>query len=197
MRCTIATLAASLVGVAACGDGAPTDTSTDLSQSLTLVTVSGDNQVGEPGQLLEQFLVFRVTDGAGAPVPELRVKWEVVSGGGQVSGKRHETDVEGLAAGNFTLGPDVGEHVARAVVRDSLTITFTAFARSPSPSLSPEELPLRSALMQLHDRSSDREDPHDDESERSGHAEERLAVAGRLAARLAHRVRQRQCQDHE
>lgn len=133
MRRTIATLAASLVGLAACRDGTPTDTSTDLSPSLALATVSGDSQVGEPGRLLQRFLVFRVTDGAGTPVTGLRVEWEVVSGGGKVSGKRHETDAAGLAAGNFTLGPEPGEHAARAMVRDSLAIEFTAFAIPPSP----------------------------------------------------------------
>ena len=67
----------------------------------------------------------------------LRVEWEVVAGGGQVSGKRHETDLEGLAAGNFTLGSRPGEHVARAVVRDSLTIDFTARAIEPGPDFPP------------------------------------------------------------
>lgn len=133
MRRAIATLAALLVGVAACRDGPPTDTSADLSTSLALATVSGDSQVGAPGRLLQRFLVFRVTDGGGVPVPGLRVEWEIVSGAGKVSGKRHETDAAGLAAGNFTLGPEPGENVARAVVRDSLTIQFTAFGISPPP----------------------------------------------------------------
>ncbi len=133
MRRTIVTLTASLVGVAACRDGPPTDTSADLSTSFALVTVSGDSQVGAPGRLLQRFLVFRVTDGGGVPVPELRVEWEVVSGGGKVSGKRHETDAAGLAAGNFTLGPEPGEHVARAVVQDSIAIAFRAFAIPPPP----------------------------------------------------------------
>lgn len=108
------------------------------SATLSLAIVSGDSQAGEAGRLLERFLVFRVTDDAGGPVVGLRVEWEVVAGGGQVSGKRHETDIEGLAAGNFTLGPVPGEHVARALVRDSLAIRFTAFALPPSP-----EEPLR------------------------------------------------------
>lgn len=133
MRRIIATLAASLVGVAACGDGPPTDAAADLPTSLALVAVSGDSQVGEPGRLLQQFLVFRVTDGAGVPVTGMRVEWDIVSGGGKVSGKRHETDAVGLAAGNFTLGPELGKHVARAVVRDSLAVEFTAFAVPVSP----------------------------------------------------------------
>ena len=133
MRRTIATLAASLVGVGGCEDGLPTDTTPDLSAPLALATVSGDSQVGEPGRLLQRFLVFRVTDGAGVPVTGLRVEWEVVFGSGKVSGKRHETDAAGLAAGNFPLGPGPGEHVARAVVRDSLAIEFTAFAIPSSP----------------------------------------------------------------
>lgn len=132
MNRTIATLAAALVAVAACGEAPPTDTPTDGSSSVTLITVSGDSQRGETGRLLREFLVFRVTDGAGAPVSGLRVEWEIVSGGGKVSGKRHETDAQGLAAGNFTLGPEPGEHVARAVVRDSIAIAFTAFGLPPS-----------------------------------------------------------------
>ena len=133
MRWATVTLAASLVGVAACEGGPPTDTAADPSASMALATVSGDSQIGEAGRLLRRFLVFRVTDGAGAPVTGLRVQWEVVSGGGKVSGKSHETDAAGLAAGNFTLGPETGEHVARAVVHDSLAIAFTAFALPRSP----------------------------------------------------------------
>lgn len=134
MRRTIAILAAaSLVGVAACSDGPPTDPSPASSASLTLAKVSGDSQAGEAGRLLDDFLVFQVTSATGVPVSGLRVQWEIVSGGGKVSGKRHETDAAGLAAGNFTLGPEPGENVARAVVRDSLTIEFRALALPPSP----------------------------------------------------------------
>jgi hypothetical protein len=39
--------------------------------------------------------------------------------------------VEGLAAGNFTMGPEPGENIARAVVQNSLEIEFTAFALPP------------------------------------------------------------------
>jgi hypothetical protein len=129
----IATMAASIVGLAACGDEAPTDLSLDPSLGIALATVSGDSQAGEVGRLLEEFLVFQVTDTAGGPVAGLRVEWEVVAGGGKVSGKRHETDAAGLAAGNFTLGPEPGEHVARAVIHDSLGIEFIAFALPASP----------------------------------------------------------------
>lgn len=128
LRRTIAILAAIPCLFAGCDEGssgAPTDFAVP---ALSLTSVSGDSQVGEPGRLLERFLVFRVTDAAGRPVPRLPVEWEVVTGGGRVSGKRHDTDLEGLAAGNFTLGLEPGEHVARATVRDSLSITFTAFA---------------------------------------------------------------------
>jgi hypothetical protein len=135
----IATLAASIVGLAACGDEAPTDLSADPALEIALATVSGDSQTGEAGRLLEEFLVFRVTDSAGQPVAGLRVKWEVVAGGGKVSGKRHETDAAGLGAGNFTLGPEPGEHVARAVVHDSLGIEFVAFALPASPEGDPDQ----------------------------------------------------------
>lgn len=128
MRRSIAIVAAALLGTAACQEGTPTEAPRESSTGLTLATVSGDSQRGEVGRLLEDFLVFRVVDAGGRPVVGLRVEWEVVAGGGSVSGKRHETDAAGLAAGNFTLGPEPGEHVARAVIRDSLAIAFTAFA---------------------------------------------------------------------
>ena len=140
LRRTTTILAAIPCLFAACDEsstGAPTDS---VVPALSLTSVSGDSQVGEPGRLLERFLVFRVTDAAGRPVPRLPVTWEIVSGGGRVSGKRHDTDLEGLAAGNFTLGLEPGEHVARATVQDSLSISFTAFAQ-PRPD---EPLPSRS-----------------------------------------------------
>jgi hypothetical protein len=139
MRRSIATVAAALLGVAACQEGTPTETSGESSTRLALAAVSGDSQTGEVGRLLEEFLVFRVVDPGGRPMAGLRVEWEVVAGGGSVSGKRHETDAAGLAAGNFTLGPEPGENVARAIVRDSLAIAFIAFAIPASPGGSPTE----------------------------------------------------------
>ncbi|HUP20257.1 MAG TPA: hypothetical protein VM778_09930 [Gemmatimonadota bacterium] len=122
--------------LAAC-EGGVTEPDPTAPRSVVLAVVRGDGQIGRPGRLLGQFLVFRVTDATGGPVVGLPVEWEVVAGGGKVSGKRHQTDLEGLAAGNFTLGDEPGEHVARAVVHDSLTIEFTAIAieQDPEPSL--------------------------------------------------------------
>ena len=152
--------------LAACDGGVTAPDRTDAA-TFTLAVVSGDNQVGQPGRLLGQFLVFRVTDPVGGPVVGLPVEWEIVAGGGKVSGKRHDTDIEGLAAGNFTLGAEPGEHIARAVVHDSLTIEFTAHAieQDPDPSL-PEGLSFR-----LEDRPSERQDPHQDEGERERDAD--------------------------
>ena len=121
--------AVALLGVGACGgDGAPTDPPSDALPALSLAIVSGDGQTGPPERLLSEFLVFRLSDSGGRPVAGVPVVWEVVSGGGKVSGKRHDTDLEGLAAGNFTLGAAPGEHVARAIVHDSLAVEFTAIA---------------------------------------------------------------------
>lgn len=122
-----------LVGVAACRDGGPAGAPTELLPSLAVAVVSGDSQIGPPERLLPDFLVLRVTDRQGRPVTGLPVAWVVVSGEGKVSGKRHDTDVDGLAAGNFTLGPRPGEHVARARVADSLAVDFTAFAVAAGP----------------------------------------------------------------
>jgi hypothetical protein len=119
--------------VAACRDGAPTSPEAGPAPSLSVAVVRGDSQFGPPDRLLPDFLVLRVIDRDGRPIAGLPVAWGVVSGGGKVSGKRHDTDVDGLAAGNFTLGPRPGEHVARAWVSDSLTVEFTAFAVATGP----------------------------------------------------------------
>jgi hypothetical protein len=122
-----------LLGVAACRDGGPAGGPVEPLPLLAVAGVSGDSQIGTPDRLLADFLVVRVTDRDGRPVAGLPVAWVVVSGGGKVSGKRHDTDVDGLAAGNFTLGPHPGEHVARAQIADSLAVEFTAFAVTPGP----------------------------------------------------------------
>ena len=122
-----------LLGLAACSDGGPAGGPDEPLPSFAVTVVSGDSQIGPPERLLADFLVFRVTDREGHPVAGLPVAWVVVSGEGKVSGKRHDTDVDGLAAGNFTLGPHPGEHVARARVADSLAVDFTAFAVAPGP----------------------------------------------------------------
>ncbi len=122
-----------LLGLAACRDGGPAGGPAEPLPSLGVTVVSGDSQVGPPERLLADFLVLRVTDQEGRPVAGLPVAWMVVSGEGKVSGKRHDTDLEGLAAGNFTLGPRPGEHVARARVADSVVVDFTAFAVPPGP----------------------------------------------------------------
>ena len=144
-RTRLAAVGVWVLALTGCGEDGPTGSAEDTRPGLVLSIVSGDSQLGPPSRLLEEFLVFRVTDGSGLPVRGLSVRWEVVAGGGAVSGKRHDTDLEGLAAGNFTLGPAAGEHVARARVQDSLAVEFTAFAvhapdepdavsrRSPAP----------------------------------------------------------------
>lgn len=122
--------------LAACAADPPAglgDEAADATGAPVLARVSGDSQAGEAGRLLAEFLVFRVTDPAGRPLAGLRVEWEVVTGGGQVSGKRHETDVMGLAAGNFTLGPEPGKNVARATLADGHAIEFTAFSIEAAP----------------------------------------------------------------
>lgn len=122
-----------LLCLAACRDGGPAGAPAEPLPSLSVAVVGGDSQIGAPERLLAEFLVLRVTDREGRPVAGLAVEWTVISGEGKVSGKRHDTDVDGLAAGNFTLGPRSGKHVARARIADSLAVDFTAFAVAAGP----------------------------------------------------------------
>ena len=83
-RARLPQLALALLGgwmLAGCGGDGPTGASEAPRSGLVLSVVSGDRQIGRPSRLLEEFLVFRVTDAAGRPVSGLAVRWEVVAGG--------------------------------------------------------------------------------------------------------------------
>ncbi len=97
-----------------------------------LIKVSGDGQNGQAGVGLAQPLVVRVADAQGNGVQGFRVDWAVASGGGAVSATFVNTDSDGLARVNASLGAALGANSYRATAT-GLTgspQTFTATGSS-------------------------------------------------------------------
>ena len=94
----------------------PTQTLLEYSAEIGFITferVSGDGQMGTPGQALNDPLIVAVTDDEGSPVSGASVAFEVVSGGGSVSVATVVTGADGRAQVEWTLGEDP-EQEARA-----------------------------------------------------------------------------------
>lgn len=92
--------------------------------------VQGDEQVGSPGEPLDDPLIVRVTDSAGSPLPGQVITWSVNEGGGAVDPVTGSSNSEGLAIAEWILGPLPGLNVVEAQVAgsDARTVIFTAEA---------------------------------------------------------------------
>jgi hypothetical protein len=126
---TMSALVAGLVGSPAVfiATGTPT-----TGPPAALLKITGDNQSGVVGLALAESLVVKVVDGAGAGIPEVTVNWSVVSGGGSVSSSAVTTDLAGLAAAQWTLGPGAGPHSVQ-VSAAGFTGVFSSVAVAGPP----------------------------------------------------------------
>ena len=90
--------------------------------------VSGDGQTGEVGTILPESLRVKLSDSNGNPIEGIAVTWTVSSGGGTLSAAEVDTDEEGIAEVQWTLGTTPGENAVTASVEgmDALTLTATA-----------------------------------------------------------------------
>lgn len=103
-----------------------------------MVKVSGDNQSGTVGEALPNPLVVQVLDSNGDPVSDVQVRFDVLSGGGNIGGSSYKlvlTDSSGRAQVILTLGPTSGNlnNSVRASLPDHPDVppvTFYASARS-------------------------------------------------------------------
>jgi hypothetical protein len=96
-----------------------------------LVLVSGNNQSASPGQELSAPLVVRLVDGEGNGVPDRAVSWVVGAGGGDVSAPTSNTDGDGEARIQWTLGPNPGLNTLNAVV-SGITVGVVSFRATAS-----------------------------------------------------------------
>jgi hypothetical protein len=113
-----------------------TFTATAVSSDANgIALVSGDNQTGMVGTKLAQPLVVQVTDGFGNPISGVTVGWSV-TGGGSVSAPLTDTDVNGQASVERTLGLTAGTQTtlasASGLAGSPVTFTHTANAGNVS-----------------------------------------------------------------
>jgi LVIVD repeat-containing protein len=135
MNIRSAVLSGLVLALAACGG----DNNTGQSLVANQIAVNaGDRQTTRPGSPLAQPLSVLVTDVNGAAVPDVAVGWSVVDGGGSVEPAASNTNSNGVASAQFTLGPGEGDQHAQATATGLVgsPVAFTAHAtESPGVTL--------------------------------------------------------------
>ncbi len=98
------------------GDGVPNN----------IVALAGDGDDGTVGKATaEGAIILQLTDRYGVPVPNVPVRFSVVSGGGSLRNQDPTTDSYGLASAEPVLGPNKGANEFAATA-GGLTVTFNA-----------------------------------------------------------------------
>ena len=95
-----------------------------------LVKVSGDEQSGVVGTLLDAPLVVRVTDTFGNPVAGSTITFGPASGDGSVFPRQATSDSNGTAATEWILGSSLGSQSVGASIETGAMVIFTATATS-------------------------------------------------------------------
>ena len=95
-----------------------------------LARVAGDGQTARALSTLPEDPTVRVEDASGAPIPEVRVEFEVVAGGGQVVPPSGFANASGEVSTRWTLGEPEGTQILRARV-GRLQTDFTVTATEP------------------------------------------------------------------
>jgi Big-like domain-containing protein/leishmanolysin len=99
--------------------------------AASVIVASGDNQEAPPGALVPIPPSVRVQDALANPVPGVAVEFEVLIGGGSITGASTVTNSNGVAqVGSWTLGGSAGENQLRATAGGTglsgNPVTFTA-----------------------------------------------------------------------
>jgi hypothetical protein len=116
-KCAFTLLAA---GVAACGDDA-----TGNNRPASVALVAGDGQVAIGLTALPQSLTVRVNDAGGSPLPGVPVLFQP-TGGGSVPQASVDTDAQGEASVEWTVGEPGSPQTLTATVAALTPVTFTA-----------------------------------------------------------------------
>ena len=88
--------------------------------------VSGNNQEAPAGSKLPQPLVVQLLDQGGNPIANQAVSWVVGDGGGTANPETSNTDANGQASTEWTLGPNPGTNTLNAVVSGLTPAAFRA-----------------------------------------------------------------------
>ena len=120
------------------------------SEPVAFDIAAGNEQSRAVGQALRDSLSVRITDAFGNGVPDLRVDFQVASGGGRVSPASSTTAADGRARTQLTLGanPGVNLVIARTADFDSIGLTALAYPAPVVTAVTPETLvPGESVLL--------------------------------------------------
>lgn len=96
--------------------------------------LTGTGLVGTVNEPLPEFLILKVIDRHGQPVPNLNTNYSVTTGGGAIFQADPATDFFGVSAADVDVGPDPGFHNYLAVA-GALEVPFLNEAR-PKPFIS-------------------------------------------------------------
>jgi len=98
-----------------------------------LVKVGGDGLSARVRNALSDSLAVVVVDTFGNPVAGVRVNWAATGGGGTVSPTGVDSNIQGIARTQWTLGPTAGPQSATAAAVGVATAAFVATATSGVP----------------------------------------------------------------
>ena len=102
-----------VVGLLAAGTACSDDPGDPGGDPANISLVDGNDQEAEAGTALPAPLRVLVTDDDGVPLEGITVEWNVATGTGSVPPST-VTGFDGVASATFTLGPEIGEQIARA-----------------------------------------------------------------------------------
>ena len=122
-------------GVAAACGGDDGDGPTGLDPNVfELAVVSGGNQTGLAGTVLDEPMVVRVRrKDTGAPEEGATVQWRVISGSGETTRSASGTDESGEASTLVALGDVAGQVVVEARVLGLVPVTLAPVTVLPAP----------------------------------------------------------------
>ena len=106
--------------------GSVTFTATGVGSDNTITKVSGDNQLGNPGEALSNPLVVEVRDVNNNPLAGVTVTFNLLSGTGSFSPITTTTNASGQASTILTLGAESGVRTINATAATIGSVTFTA-----------------------------------------------------------------------
>lgn len=118
-------LVAAMLAAAGCMESTGPQADNGGRNEPQITAVSPTTLSGEAGFALAEPVRVKVTDGAGAPMANETVNFEVTGGGGSVNPATATTDATGIASTVWLLGPTPGSNTLRAS-RGTSTVSLTA-----------------------------------------------------------------------
>ena len=121
-----------LAAVVGCGSDSTPVTPPPPGAAAVVTLTSGDAQIAQFAVALPEPLVVSVLTPNGDPLPNVKVSWGVVAGGGGLSSASSLTDQNGKASVTWTLGSEVNQSVkAWTDIEGAQSITFSATGLYP------------------------------------------------------------------